>query len=452
MKYYSTNRRSIEVDFKTAVLNGQPPDGGLYMIKNIPKLSKEDILSFKNFNLKQIALKILSSLINDAIPKNNLKEIIDWALNFEISIENIDNNCYVCYLDKGPTASFKDFGARVLAKMMEYFLEKEKKEIIILTATSGDTGGAVASAFHGMKRIKVIILYPKNEISELQRKQMTTLGNNILALGIKGKFDNCQQYVKKAFSDDLFNDLNLTSANSINLGRLFPQSIYYFYSYSRVLQRDDDKVIFSVPSGNFGNLLAGLISYKMGLPVVKFIAAVNENDEFPKFLYTGKYKKIEPSKKCISSAMNVGNPSNLSRIFDLYDGWLDELGNVKKQPNLGKLKNDIISFSISDDETRVIISEFYKKYKKIIDPHGAVGWGALLKFLKKYPKYQRYKSICFETADPAKFSQVISSILGFFPEKPNSLKSIATKREYNGDVNIQNYLDFKNFLQKKYKQ
>ena len=330
MYFHSTNFNSSVVDFKTAVLQGQALDKGLYMLNEIPRLSYKTIDSFKNMDFIDIAIKIISEFIGDLISGEYLQQIVSNALNFEIPVEYITNNDYLCYLDRGPTCSFKDFGARMLARIMEHFLEVDNKNITILTATSGDTGGAVAQAFYKMSRIKVIVLYPKNEISDLQRKQMTTLGENITAFGVKGKFDDCQKLVKTAFADKELHHINLSSANSINFGRLIPQTLYYFWSYSRIVTDRHEKVIFSVPSGNFGNLTGGLIAKKMGLPIKKFISAVNENNEFPSFLRTGIYTKVEPSINCISNAMNVGHPSNLARIFDLYGGQIDEKGVIHK--------------------------------------------------------------------------------------------------------------------------
>ncbi len=407
VNYHSTNYRTPDVDFKTAVLRGQALDKGLYMLNKIPKLSNEKINSFKSSELYDIGFEVISEILGDDIPASDLKKILKDALNFSVPIEKIRENNYICYLDQGPTASFKDFGARILARIMEFFLEIEDKKSVILTATSGDTGGAVAQAFFNMKRIKVIVLFPRDEISELQRKQMTTLGKNITAIGIKGKFDDCQRIVKTAFADPDLKDIGLSSANSINVGRLIPQLLYYFYSYSRIIDEIDEKVIFSVPSGNFGNLMGGLIAFKMGLPVKKFISAVNENNEFPRFLETGVYEKVEPSKNCLSNAMNVGHPSNFARIIDLYNGQIDETGLIHKNPNLNQLQEDIASYSISDELTKQTIVNFYKRYNRILEPHGAVGWACLEIYRNKYSEDGKYKGICFETADPAKFPDEI---------------------------------------------
>jgi len=447
MKFHSTNYNSKEVDFKTAILQGQALDNGLYMLNEIPKLTEEIIDSFKSMDFIEIARTVISKLIGDIISEEKLNIIVNNAFNFKVPIERIVKNDYICFLDQGPTCSFKDFGARMLARIMGYFLEIEKKKLIILTATSGDTGGAVAQAFYEMPRITVVVLYPKDEISDLQRKQMTTLGKNVIAFGMNGKFDDCQKLVKTAFADKELTNLNLSSANSINLGRLFPQTLYYFWSHSRITTTKGEKVIFSVPSGNFGNLTGGLIAKKMGLPVKRFISAVNENNEFPTFLKTGKYNKVEPSKNCISNAMNVGHPSNLARVFDLYDGQIDETGTIHKMPKIEEIRKDIISYSITDRVTKDTIITFYNNYKKIIEPHGAVGWAATQRFRNSFPNQRGVKSITFETADPSKFPEEIISLIKITPELPDSLKKIQNKTEFTNLIEIDNYTDFKGFLQ-----
>lgn len=450
IKFHSTNYNTPEVNFKTAILRGQALDKGLYMLNDIPKLSPNEIYSFKDLQINEIGHIVISKIVGDAIPGKELKKIIDDALNFEVLAEKINNIDYICYLDRGPTCSFKDFGARTLARIMEYFLEKDDGKAIILTATSGDTGGAVAQAFYEMDRIKVVVLFPKDEISDLQRKQMTTLGKNVTAIGINGKFDDCQKLVKDAFADEDLKHLNLSSANSINFGRLMPQTLYYFWSYSQVIEKKGEQVIFSVPSGNFGNLMGGLIAYNMGLPVKKFISAVNENDEFPRFIERGQYEKVEPSKRCISNAMNVGHPSNLARLIDLYGGQIDEKGIIHKNPDIVQIRREIISYSISDDLTKETIVNFYKKYKKIIEPHGAVGIGALEIYREKFSEDNQYKAISFETADPAKFPEEIISLINIIPQIPNSLAIIQNKEEFLNPTEINTYNNFKDFLKQNF--
>ena len=450
IKLHSTNLSTPKVDFKDAILKGQAPDKGLYMLDEIPQLNNEEIFSFRDLELPQIAYRVLLKIIGDLIPKKQLESIINRALNFEIPIKHVSNHDYMMYIDQGPTCSFKDVGARMLARLMEYFLEVENKNVIIITATSGDTGGAVAQAFYEMNRIKVIVLYPKNEVSNLQRKQMTTLGKNVSAIGINGKFDDCQRYAKNAFADKDLEYLNLTSANSINFGRLLPQTLYYFWGYSRVAEDLGEKVIFSVPSGNFGNLVGGLIAFKMGLPVKKFISAVNENDEFPRYVKSGKYQKVEPSKNCLSSAMNVGHPSNLARLIEMYGGQIDETGIVYKDPDLARIRNDIYAISITDEDTKKAIKDFYKKYTKIIEPHGAVGWAALQAYRKESPMDRGIKSITIETAHPAKFPEAIISLLNITPELPAEIARVQSSPEFPSPVEINTYEDFKKYMQSKY--
>jgi threonine synthase len=262
MRFHSTNYNSPEVDFITAVLQGQALDKGLYMPNTIPRLGQTFLSSLNDYSFQEIAFEILNHIIGETIPSEDLKLIISKALNFDVPIKQFGDKDYICFLDRGPTSSFKDFGAKILARMLEYILEREEKTITILTATSGDTGGAVANAFYQMKNIQVIVLFPDKEVSSLQRKQMTSLGGNVTAIGLEGKFDDCQQIVKQAFADESLNRLNLSSANSINFGRLLPQAIYYFWAYSQITDSMKEKVIFSVPSGNFGNLTGGLFAYR----------------------------------------------------------------------------------------------------------------------------------------------------------------------------------------------
>jgi len=450
IKFHSTNYKSPEVNFKTAILQGQALDKGLYMLNKIPKAKRDEICSFKELKFNEIGYVIISKILGDIIPEKDLRKIVDNALNFDVPIERINDKDYICYLDRGPTASFKDFGARTLAFLMEFFLKQEEKNKVILTATSGDTGGAVAQAFYEMSNIKVVVLYPKQEISDLQRKQMTTLGKNITAIGINGKFDDCQRFVKNAFADSDLKKIEFSSANSINFGRLLPQTLYYFWSYSRVAEKKGEKVIYSVPSGNFGNLMGGLIANRMGLPVQRFISAVNENDEFPRYLGTGKYEKVEPSKNCISNAMNVGHPSNLARLIDLYGGRIDETGIIYKEPKLNQIRNEIVSYSINDDLTKKTISKFYNKYNKIIEPHGAVGWAALEIYRESHPVDKKFKAINLETADPAKFPDEIISLIDIVPKLPVSLSIIQNKKEFPNPTEINEYQDFKAFLMKNF--
>ncbi len=354
-------------------------------------------------------------------------------------------------LDQGRTASFKDFAARMMGRLMQYYLKKENRSLLILTATSGDTGSAIANAFYGLENIKVAILFPEDEVTDRQRKQMTTLHKNIHVIALKGKFDNCQAIVKRAFADNELDYLELSSANSINIGRLIPQSVYYFWAFAKLANSISDEIIFSVPSGNFGDLMGGIIAKHMGLPVYKFVISTNENDEVPKYFNEGFYKTIDPSRNCISSAMNVGHPSNLARIISLYGGQMDENGNIHKSPDKDKLKKDMFAVSINDNETRETIKQVYYRHKIILEPHGAVGWAGLQHYFTDNPKdnYPYQLSVMLETAHPAKFPQEINSILGIDPVLPASLLNLENKEEQM--VNMENnYEGFKEFLKRNF--
>jgi threonine synthase len=351
-------------------------------------------------------------------------------------------------LDRGPTASFKDFAARMMGRLMQYYLKIENRKLLILTATSGDTGSAVANAFYGLDNVQIVVLFPKGEVTGRQRKQMTTLGKNVHILALDAKFDDCQALVKQAFADPQLQHLSLSSANSINIGRLIPQIVYYFYAYSRLQDEPGGQICFSVPSGNFGDMMGGILAMKMGLPVKKFVIATNENDEFPNYLRTGVYKKIEPSRNCISSAMNVGHPSNLSRLVALYGGIMDEKGNILQPAAMDKMRNDIFSVSITDEQTRETIREAYDSYGVLLEPHGAVGWAGLQEYLKTSARAALVEQLCvsLETAHPAKFPDEIMKILSIDPPLPESLKGIEDKPELFGEM-PNDYRMFKKYLQ-----
>jgi len=449
IKYTSTNQRSDPVSFKDALLFGQAPDKGLFMPDQIPKILKEEIIDMKKRSYSNIAFTVMNKFLKGEIPENELKRIVKEAYNFDVPLEKLVENQYIMRLDRGPTASFKDFAARAMARLISYYLQQEGKELIILVATSGDTGGAIANAFYELPNIKVVILMPKNEISERQRRQMTTLGRNITAILVGGKFDDCQVLVKAVFADPELQFLNLSSANSINFGRLLPQSVYYFYAYARLCRGINDEIIFSVPSGNFGDLMGGLIAKEMGLPIYKFIVAVNENDEFPKFLKTGIYKPIKPSKNCLSSAMNVGNPSNLARIIWLYGGQMDEKSVINKMPDIERMKRDMVSYSITDAETRQMIKLVFERCNKIIEPHGAVGWAALQKYLNGNFAAMEKISVSLETADPAKFPETIIELTGIDPKMPKKMREQMKMKEVALEIS-NDYGEFKKFLKNKF--
>jgi threonine synthase len=323
---------------------------------------------------------------------------------------------------------------------------------VILTATSGDTGSAVAHAFHNVDRISMVVLFPIKEVSDRQRKQMTTLGGNVTVIGVDGQFDDCQALVKRAFVDPELKRIRFSSANSINIGRLLPQSVYYLYAWAK-LQEDNEAAVISVPSGNFGDICGGLIARKMGLPVGRFVIATNANDEFPKFVATGRYDKIVPSRVCISNAMNVGHPSNLPRLVALYGGVMDEQGKVSKEPDFAALRSDIYSVSIDDEETRQAIKDAWRKYKTMLEPHGAVGWAGLERYLSSLdPSVSRSLplAISIETAHPAKFPEEIQHLLGVDPPLPPSLAGLDAKPEHY-EKGPNDYGWFKDFLTQKFK-
>ena len=430
MLYYSTNKKAIKVRFKDALLKGLAEDGGLYMPEKIPAISLSEIAAMKDKNYPEIAFQVVNKFLADEIPEEDLRRLINDAYNYQVPLEKVFERNYVMRLDQGPTASFKDFAARLMGRLMHYYLTLDKSELLILTATSGDTGSAIANAFYGLDNIKVIVLYPKLEVTARQRKQMTTLGKNIEIISIEGKFDDCQALVKKAFIDPELAHLPLSSANSINIGRLIPQTIYYFYAYAKLFERKGEEIVFSVPSGNFGDLMGGLIAKKMGLPVHKFVVATNENDEFPRYVDSGVYKIISPSRNCISSAMNVGHPSNVARLIELYSGNMNEKGEILQAADLKMIRQDLFAISISDKETAETISREWAEHKLLLEPHGAVGWAGLMQFWKEYPAERDRISVSLETAHPAKFPEKIQELLKFDPELPPSLQDIDEKQEY----------------------
>ena len=452
IRYFSTNYQSEKVDFPEALLKGLAPDGGLYMPETIPTFLSEEIASMKQMSYAEIAGTVLERFLGNIVNRTELQALTFDAYNFDVPIEKVNSEKYILRLDQGPTASFKDFAARMMGRLMQHFLKKQNRELLILTATSGDTGSAIANAFYGLDNIKVVILYPEKEVTERQRKQMTTLGKNVHSISLNGKFDDCQAMVKMAFSDPDLDVLGLSSANSINIGRLLPQSVYYFYAYSRLCDiRKDEKIVFSVPSGNFGNLMGGLIAKKMGLPVKRFVVATNENDEVPIYFDTEKYTPIVPSLACISSAMNVGHPSNLARIVSLYNGQMDEKGKVIKAPEMEAIRTDMYAVSVTDEATKQTIKDVYNQDKVILEPHGAVSWQGLKKFIEAYEDDLHSDQICacLETAHPAKFHNEINDILGFDPELPKSLKGLENKAEEFTPME-NDYQTFKEFLKTNY--
>ena len=452
IKYYSTNLKSPEISFREALLKGLAPDGGLYLPDSLPAITAKEIAGFQGKEYHEIAFNVLKKVIGSEIDDAELSKLCADAYNFEIPLEKVHDRYYIMRLDQGPTASFKDFAARIMSMLMQYYLAINNQHLTILTATSGDTGSAVASAFYGLSNINAIILFPASEVTPMQRKQMTTLHNNIKVIAINGKFDDCQRLVKMAFRDPSLAHMSLTSANSINIGRLLPQSVYYFYAFSKLAANIDEKAIFSIPSGNFGNLMGGLIAKKMGLPVNKFIISTNENDEVPEYLKSGIYKLIDPSKNCISSAMNVGHPSNLTRIIAFYNGVMDEYGNLTTEPDLDKMREDLFAVSVTDEETKATIVDIYRKYNMILEPHGAIAWKGLKRYTQMNKNSISGKPLCIslETAHPAKFPDELARILNIDLPLPESVSGLEQKPE--NYFSIENdYQLLKDFILKYYK-
>ncbi|MCX7045816.1 MAG: threonine synthase [Candidatus Sumerlaeota bacterium] len=444
--FYSTNdreRRRAGIDFCDALMQGLAPDKGLYMADRaaLPRISDEDLRAFASLPYSDVAFRIVRPFVAGRMPDDIFHALCRDAYNYEVPIENYASGQYLMRLDRGPTASFKDFAARMMARLMQYFLKQRSQSVTILTATSGDTGGAVAAAFHGLDSVRVIVLFPGAEVSARQRRQMTTLGGNVFAVDIAGKFDDCQALVKQAFVDPDLSRHNLTSANSINVGRLIPQSVYYAYAASRILPNNGKPLCVCVPSGNFGNLMGGLLAKHSGLPIAQFIAAVNENDEVPVYLQSERYQPIVPSRNCLSNAMNVGHPSNLARLVALYGGAMDETGRLHAEPDMAAIRRDILSVSVSDAETRAAIADAWRRHHLMLEPHGAVGYKAL----DKLRACDQYATLFLETAHPAKFPEVIREVLGMEPELPDSMRQSESLPERKFGCAC-GYDDFKSLL------
>lgn len=406
MQYYSTNKKVPPVSFEEAVFQGLPEDNGLYNPAHIPSFTPSFIKDLKNRSRQEIGLEVAKMFIEHELPETVLQEIVSDTLSFELPLASVKQGIFALELYHGPTCAFKDVGARFLARCMGYFTERRGSESTILVATSGDTGGAVAHGFLNVSGVRVILLYPKGKVSAIQEAQLTSLGANITALQVEGTFDDCQALVKKAFLDKAFKrKFNLTSANSINVARLIPQSFYYFHAVSQL--ETSSPVYVAVPSGNYGNLTAGLMAKKMGLPIARFIAAANANKAFPDYLSSGLFEP-RPSIQTISNAMDVGNPSNFQRIYNMYNGDIDAI------------RRDIAGFTYTDKQTREAISLVMKEYGYLLDPHGAVGYLGVHEFLKD----KNGVGIFLETAHPAKFGDIVSESTEqsvIFPERLSNL-------------------------------
>ena len=427
MRYYSLNNSSPLTSFKKAVQNGIAPDRGLYFPEEITPISEDFINNISDYSNEEIAYEVIKQFIGDEIPATILKEIIKKTISFDFPVVNLDENIGSLELFHGPTMAFKDVGARFMSQCLEFFNQNKTEDITVLVATSGDTGGAVANGFLNAKGVQVVILYPKGKVSEIQEKQLTTLGNNITALEVDGVFDDCQEMVKSAFLDKNISR-NLTSANSINVARWLPQMFYFFFAYKQVSKQYKD-IIFSVPSGNFGNICAGLLAQKLGLPIKHFVASTNINDTVPQYLINGNYDP-KPSKATISNAMDVGNPSNFIRIQELFDN------------NLSSLKKSFSSYSFSDDETKIMMKSIHNKFNYISEPHGAIGYLGLKKHGLKTNEF----GIFLETAHPVKFLQVVEETLKINVEIPPQINQVMSKEKVA--LLVSNYQELKNFLNK----
>ena len=445
--FRSTNGQSPAVNLREAFHAGLAPDRGLYLPEQFPQIPPAEIAGFARLPYAEIAFRVLSKFTGGIIPDDHLAAMCRDAYNFPIPLEKIHNRVFLMRLDQGPTASFKDFAAQMMARMFGHFLRDDGQQVTILTATSGDTGSAVAHAFHGVPGVRVIVLFPIAEVSVSQRKLMTTLRDNIRTIAVEGKFDDCQAMVKRAFADPDLKHIPLSSANSINIGRLLPQSVYYFYAASR-LARDGEPMVFSIPSGNFGDAMGAVVAREMGLPVKKIIVPVNANDEFPRFLTSGHYEKISPSRNSVSNAMNVGHPSNLARLVAIYGGQMDETGKIHRQPDLAAMRRDLFSTSVSDDRTRAALKNFWDQYQLLLEPHGAVAWQGFLDWLAVEPPGDAPAAI-IETANPAKFPEEIHKMVTWSPDIPPKMEE-ALKLPEDFDRMDADYGKFKAYLIQKY--
>ena len=427
MNYYSLHHKSPSTTFKNAVVQGLAKDRGIYFPENITPLSKDFVDNITKYTHHEIAYEVIRQFVGDEIPTEKLKEIIEKTVSFDFPLVKIEENIASLELFHGPTMAFKDVGAKFMAQCLEYFNKGNKEEITVLVATSGDTGGAVANGFLGAKGVNVVILYPSGKVSDVQEKQLTTLGQNITALEVDGVFDDCQEMVKTAFLDE---DITrtLTSANSINVARWFPQMFYFFFAYKE-LQKTKKELVFSVPSGNFGNICAGIMAQKLGLPIKHFVAATNVNDTVPNYLIDGVYNP-KPSKATISNAMDVGNPSNFIRIRELFNNDLE------------LLKGTFSSHSFSDDETRATMKEIYSNSGYIAEPHGAVGYLGL----KKYGLAANEFGVFLETAHPVKFLDVVEETLPVKVAIPAQIQKVINNKKVA--IKVANYQDLKAFLLK----
>ena len=428
MKYFSLNHNSKSTLFHDAVKRGLAPDRGLYFPETIPQLPQSFFDKIEKMSIPEMAHRVIKPYIGNQIMKEKLMEIVSETLDFDFPIIEITDNIAALELFQGPTLAFKDVGARFMARSLAHLNENSKDKITVLVATSGDTGGAVANGFLGAEGINVVILYPKGKVSEIQEKQLTTLGQNITAFEVDGVFDDCQEMVKTAFLDASLSSINLTSANSINVARWLPQMFYYFIAY-RALKSKNKKLVFSVPSGNFGNICAGIMGQQMGLPIDHFIASTNVNDAVPRFLETGTYDPM-PTIQTISNAMDVGNPSNFIRIQKIFNN------------DIVKLKKILSGYRFTDQDTKKALKEIYDIKNYIADPHGAVGYLGLKKFLEQ--QNEDYYGVFLETAHPVKFLDSVNKTLKLEVEIPERLKDTLSKEKTS--IPIRDFAELKAYL------
>ena len=446
--FHSTNGQTPAVNLREALLQGQAPDRGLYLPVQFPKLTLDEIIAFAKLPYHEIAFWVLSKYTDGIVANDTLAAICRDIYNFDVPLERVYDRVYVMRLDRGPTASFKDFAAQMMARLFGHFLRDSGQQATILTATSGDTGSAVAHAFHNVPGVRVIVLFPFGEVSVSQRKLMTTLAGNIRTVAVDGKFDDCQAMVKRAFSDPALKHIPLSSANSINIGRLLPQSVYYFYAASR-LAKPGELAAFSIPSGNFGDMMGAVLAGQMGLPIKKLVVPVNENDAFPRFLASGHYEKIVPSRNSVSNAMNVGHPSNLARLVAVYGGRMDETGRIHQMPDLAAMRRDLFSSSVSDERTRATIKEVWNQYQLLLEPHGAVAWRGFLDWQKR-EALDGSPAVILETANPAKFPEEIEKMMGWSPDIPPAMEA-TNKMPEDFDRMDADYEKFRAYLVQQHK-
>ena len=428
MNYYSLNKKAENTSFKNAVIKGLAPDSGLYFPEHIETLPKSFFDTIDQRSYSEIAYKAIKQFVVPDIPEAELKRIVEETLSFDFPVVTLNEHISTLELFHGPTMAFKDVGARFMARCLGYFNKDNTEEITILVATSGDTGGAVANGFLGVKGVNVVILYPSGKVSNIQEKQLTTLGQNITALEVDGVFDDCQDMVKRAFLDEeLTGKMQLTSANSINVARWLPQLFYFMFAYKQ-LHNIYEEIVFSVPSGNFGNICAGMMAQQLGLPIKHFVAANNANNVVTEFLTTQCYDP-KPSVQTISNAMDVGNPSNFVRIQEIYGS------------NFDTLKQNLSSYSFSDTTTRTALKEIYDTYNYVADPHGAIGYLGAKSYLETHPNAH---CVFLETAHPAKFLDVVEDVIGEQQELPEQIKAVMGKDKVS--IKIESYQDLKRHL------